>query len=87
MYVEHFPYEPAVNASEELACKEIQSFLRSRSGDGRFALLTNLAYSINSSALPDEIDLVIVGSTGVSVVEIKHWDRSFRAAPITSGLS
>ena len=77
MHVEHLPCAPPVNESEELATKRLLHFLRSREGNVRFALLTNLAYSIGPKALPDEIDLVIVGSTGVSVVEIKHWDRAY----------
>lgn len=77
MQVEHYPCAPPVNESEALACRQLLNFLRRREGNAQFALLTNLAYSIGPKALPDEIDLVIVGSSGVSVVEIKHWDRSY----------
>jgi hypothetical protein len=51
MRVEHLAYAPPVNASEELACAQIQKFLRGRTGDARFVLITNLAHSIHARAL------------------------------------
>jgi serine/threonine protein kinase len=32
---------------------------------------------VSDGGQPDEIDMVVVGSTGIHVIEVKHWDRSF----------
>ena len=37
-------------------------------------LLTNLASAVNDR---DEIDLVAIGTTGLFVIEVKQWSRSF----------
>ena len=57
-----------------------ETLLRRLKGSGenlRFLLLSNLASAVNDRAIPDEIDLVAIGSTGLFVIEIKHWDRSY----------
>ena len=46
-------------------------------GDHRWILLSNVASSVNPTGVPDEIDLIAVGTTGLFVIEIKHWDRAF----------
>ena len=73
MKVIHVPCGPAVNESERKAFARIEASLRSEPGDGRWILLTNLAFSASHDGQPDEIDLVAIGPSGIRVVEVKHW--------------
>ena len=77
MRVEHVPFGPFVNASEERAHDQLVRALRAEPGDARFVLLTNVVHAVTGGGQPDEIDIVIVGSSGVHVVEVKHWDRAY----------
>ncbi len=77
MRVDHVPFGPFVNASEELACNQLTRALRSEPGDARFVMLTNVAHAVTGGGQADEIDIIIVGPTGVHVVEVKHWDRAY----------
>lgn len=77
MRVDHLPCGAFVNASEETAFTYLRDHLSGELGDERFLLLTNVAHSVAASAPADEIDMVVLGSTGVQVIEVKHWDRNY----------
>jgi hypothetical protein len=77
MRVDHVPCGPFVNASEEQAFNHVSNRLKAERGEDRFVILTNVAHAVTSGAQADEIDMVIVGSTGVHVIEVKHWDRGY----------
>jgi len=40
-------------------------------------LLSNLNHSFSPQRLSDEIDGVLIGPSGVIVIEVKHWDRAY----------
>ena len=65
------------NESERTALESLLQKLRSLQSPQRWLLLTNLASAVNDRAIPDEIDLVAIGTTGLFIIEIKHWDRGF----------
>ena len=65
------------NESERTVLEFLLQKLRGHSSSQRWLLLTNLASAVNDRAIPDEIDLVAIGTTGLFVIEIKHWDRHF----------
>jgi len=73
MRVTLFPCGPAANESELKACEHLKSRLQSEPGDEEWVLLTNLAFSVNHQLQSDEIDIVVIGPTGVRVIEVKHW--------------
>jgi serine/threonine protein kinase len=77
MRVDHIPCGEYANDSERGAVEWLTAKLRAASGDQRWILLSNVASSVNPSAIPDEIDLIAIGPTGVFVFETKHWDRQF----------
>jgi hypothetical protein len=63
--------------SEQKAFEGLSRSLKAESGTGRFVILTNVAHAVSDGGQPDEIDMVVVGPTGVHVIEVKHWDRNF----------
>lgn len=77
MRVDHVPFGPFVNASEERAYGHLARALRAERGDARFVILTNVAHAVTAAGQPDEIDMIVVGPSGVQVVEVKHWDRGY----------
>ena len=77
MRVDHIPCGLPANASEELAIQTLLDRLRSLSLAQRWILLTNLAHSVDSRGTPEEIDTLAIGSTGVQVIEVKHWGRGY----------
>ena len=77
MRVEAIPCGAFANESERTATEMLLQKLRGHQCGQRWLLLTNLASAVNDRAIPDEIDLVVVGTTGLYVIEIKHWDRGF----------
>jgi serine/threonine protein kinase len=74
--VEHISCGPFANASEEMAFRTIERTVSAQPGDGKVYVLTNLVHGISSSRQPDEIDMILIGTGGVAVIEVKHWDRS-----------
>lgn len=40
-------------------------------------MLSNVYHHFHAARVSDEIDLVLIGSRGVVVVEIKHWDLAY----------
>ncbi|MGO8750982.1 MAG: nuclease-related domain-containing protein [Thermoguttaceae bacterium] len=75
--MDHIPCGLPANASEELAIQTLLDRLRSLSLAQRWILLTNLAHSVDSRGTPEEIDTLAIGSTGVQVIEVKHWGRGY----------
>src|SRR5439155_15148563 len=65
------------NASEEKAYEHLFRGLKAEPGTSRFVILTNIAHSVSNGGQSDEIDLIVVCSTGVHVIEVKHWDRAY----------
>jgi integrase len=73
MRVALFACGPAANESELTAFQRIKSALQAEVGEGAWVLLTNVAFSVTNQLQSDEIDLIVLGPSGVRVVEIKHW--------------
>ncbi|MBF0160290.1 MAG: protein kinase [Magnetococcales bacterium] len=71
----HIPCGSPVNESESRAIQRLGKLESLPNGPWR--LLSNVSHSINRYRLPDEIDQIIVGPTGVFVVEVKHWDSNY----------
>ena len=74
--VRHIACGPYVNESERVAVERLKSKLQSLP-TGTWLLLSNLNNAGKQHQLSDEIDLIVIGPPGISVVEIKHWDASF----------
>ncbi len=67
-----------VNRSERLAAEYLDARLKGDNTTGEWLLLTNVSLSSGKEhLLPAEIDILAVGSKGVQVIEVKHWDRGF----------
>jgi hypothetical protein len=73
MRVTLFACGPAANESELTAFQRLKSALQAEVGEGAWVLLTNVAFSVTNQLQSDEIDLIVIGPSGVRVVEIKHW--------------
>jgi len=73
MKVTIFHSGPAANDSELKAIQHLDSRLRSESGDEHWILLANQMLSVNNQLQSNEIDLIVIGPTGVQVIEVKHW--------------
>jgi hypothetical protein len=73
MKVTLFPCGPAANESELTAFKYLEGRLESAQGNDTWVLLTNLAFSVTHQLQSDEIDVVVIGPSGVRIIEIKHW--------------
>ena len=74
---------PAVNESERTAFNHLKTRLISEPGQDRWILLTNLTFSGSTHRQSDEIDIVVVGPSGVRVIEVKHWTASWVRRNIT----
>jgi len=77
MQVTIIPCGPAANESELKAFEFLKNRLQSTAGDGKWILLTNLAFSVNHQLQSDEIDIVAIGPSGIRVIEVKHWDSQW----------
>ena len=77
MRVTLFSCGPAANESELCAFNHLASRLRSMAGDDNWLLLTNVAFSVTNQLQSDEIDVIVVGPSGVRVVEVKHWSAGW----------
>lgn len=62
------------NESERHAAEYLKTRLQNHVVKDDWYLLTNYSNSTNSRRLSDELDLVVLGRSGISVVEIKHWN-------------
>ncbi len=72
-----FPCGPAANESELKAAEHLKSRLQAEPGDDDWILLANLAFSVTHQLQSDEIDLVVIGPSGVRVIEVKHWTQQW----------
>jgi hypothetical protein len=68
----HIPCGVAVNESERQAITRLHNKLP----DG-WILLSNLNHSTSAAYPSDEIDLIVIGPPGITVVEVKHWDIEY----------
>lgn len=75
MPVRHIPSGTPVNESERKAIEHLKSKLQSHADN--WVMLSNLYHHFHAARLSDEIDLVLISSRGVIVVEIKHWDLGY----------
>ncbi len=75
MRVVHVPCGPFANASELKAFNTIAQELRRAEGQQSAFVLTNLTHP-NPRGQADEVDIVVIGSGGAVVVEVKHWDAA-----------
>src|SRR5262249_49069411 len=73
MNVTLFHCGPAANESELKGFEQLKNRLQSAPGNDDWVLFTNLAFSVTHQLQADEIDIVVIGPTGVRVIEIKHW--------------
>lgn len=71
------PCGPAVNESERRAVERVKASLIGDRDDGRWLILTNLAFSASHRLQADEIDIVAIGPPGVRVIEVKHWTAAW----------
>ena len=67
---------PFANQSERQAAEHLRARLESVSEGRKWVLLTNYASSSSAQHLSDELDMVVVGPPGVSIIEIKHWNSA-----------
>ena len=61
------------NVCKHKAVQRIEHRLISVSGNGEWALLSDLFFSANYPSQVAQIDIVAIGSAGVRVIEVKHW--------------
>lgn len=71
----HIPCGVPVNESERLAIERLKAKLSSTSSP--WILLSNINHSTGTGRLSDEIDQIVIGPSGVFVVEVKHWEFGF----------
>ena len=72
MSARHVPCGVAVNESERQAIERLKAKLP----DG-WIVLSNLNHSSSAAYPSDEIDLIAIGPSGVTVIEVKHWDLDY----------
>lgn len=46
-------------------------------GDQEWIILSNLDYAPNPVTASVEIDLIILGFTGIHIIEVKHWNSEY----------
>lgn len=71
----HIPCGVPVNESERLAIERLKAKLQGTSSP--WILLSNVNHSTGTGRFSDEIDQIVIGPSGVFVVEVKHWDLGF----------
>ena len=76
MALKHLLCGAFVNNSEKHAAEYLKARLQNHAASNDWILLTNYANTSNSQYLSDELDLVVVCPSGVSVIEIKHWNAA-----------
>ena len=75
--IEHIPCGEFVNESERKAVEHLKARLNSGAATQTWLLLSNVPSAVNDRAIPDEVDVIAIGPTGLFVIETKHWDRSY----------
>ncbi len=77
MSVVHVRKGPYVTRSEEQASEAIREHLKGAGLEGLWYVVSNWQSSNGPDRAPDDLDLVVVGATGIHLIEVKHWDRAF----------
>lgn len=77
MKVLHIPCGPYANESERLACDRLKNKLQGLSSEGYYVLLSNIPFAFHAQGRSDEIDLLIISTFGIVVIEVKHWDLNY----------
>lgn len=75
MTVQHIPCGEFANESERLAVERMKFEIGKVSGE--WIILSNVPHSVTTQAVPDDVDLIVIGPSGVHVIEVKHWDASY----------
>ena len=75
MSVVHIPCGEFANESEQTAVERLKSELAKVPGE--WIILSNVPHSVTLQAVPDDVDLIVIGPSGVHVIEVKHWDLSY----------
>lgn len=75
MTVHHIPCGEFANESERKAVERVKSVLAKVPGE--WIILSNVPHSVTTQAVPDDVDLIVIGPSGVHVIEVKHWDASY----------
>jgi len=83
-----FPYDPGAklavhripcgefaNESERAAVERLKSDLATVSGE--WIILSNVPHSVTTQAVPDDVDLIVIGPSVLHFIEVKHWDASY----------
>lgn len=73
MAAELIPCGAFANESERKAADKVKQAIERDGTPGRFAILTNVPLSVSAKNGVREIDQVVIGPTGIFVVEVKHW--------------
>ncbi|MGD9563073.1 MAG: NERD domain-containing protein [Pyrinomonadaceae bacterium] len=76
MAVKHLVCGAYANNSERYAVEFLKVRLQNHANSVEWALLSNYSNSTSAQYLSDELDLVVIGPSGVVVVEIKHWSSA-----------
>lgn len=75
MTAHHIPCGEYANESERTAVERLKSELAKIPGS--WIILSNVPHSVNTQAVPDDVDLVVIGPSGLHVIEVKHWNNSY----------
>ena len=76
--IKHIPCDSYANESEENATDYIFNKLKSNKNAGSWYIFTNYSvFSDISYHLPLEIDMLFIGTRGLQIIEIKHWDSDY----------
>jgi serine/threonine protein kinase len=75
--VHHIPCGEFANESERTAVERLKSDLSKVAGQGDWIILSNLPHSVTTQAVPDDVDVIVIGPSGLHVIEVKHWDAAY----------
>lgn len=77
MAVHYIPCGEFANESERTAVERLKSDLAKIPGTRDWIVLSNLPHSVTTQAVPDDVDLIVIGPSGLHVIEVKHWDAAY----------
>lgn len=75
MTVQHIPCGEFANESERIAVERLKADLAKV--PGQWIILSNVPHSVSTQAVPDDVDLIVIGPSGLHVIEVKHWDSAY----------
>lgn len=75
MSFDHIPCGDFANESERLAVERLKGILSIAAG--RWIVFSNVPHAVNTQAVPDDVDLIVIGPSGLHIIEVKHWDREY----------